>query len=266
MKMIFTKSSNSPNLLHIYEHVISARIHNNMRRAGYYCYADYALKARTFDSGNCFLDIELYDNNHSPALFGQNLSEITFDEADIQHAYLQVLAEESRVFGFLSPTNNLPDEMAAIHASDWSIAKINEIDSNMPNNDDGLLAYGNSIKINDYIIKLKIGLNALKPTLIEDVLKVIGHNIQVHISNEYGYYREFMEISADGINLGFRVLKSTVSIQRDLSYVKSMANELMRAKSFRRLFASLNQEEFDMLIANMGSSFEAWSADCLEIN
>jgi hypothetical protein len=264
MKIIFTKSSSSPNLLHVYEHIISARIHGHMRSVGYYCYIDYALKARTFNNGHCFLELDLYDKNSLPTVLEQNLSGIKFNDTDIQRAYYQVLAEDGRLYGFSSPTYNLLDEMVAMHALSWNLTKSNVTNSKLSITDDRLRVYDDPIEIKDYAMSLKIELDNFSPIFAKDILKAIGHNLQVHLSNERGYYRELMEVGDNSVELGFRVVGAAVNIERDLSYIKSMANELVRAKSFRRLSATLNDKEFGSLVATLESSFEAWSVDCLK--
>lgn len=265
--MIFTKASSNPNVLHVYEHVVSARIHDGMRAAGYYCYVDYALKARTFDRGYCFLEIELYNNASLPTVFGKNLNGVAFDKMDVQRAYLQVLAEEGNSFGFLSPSSNLVDEMIAIDALGWKSTNANEIESDLPLVEDSVLADDGPIEVKNYTIELNVELGNFDLPSAEDILKAFGHNMQVDLSNERGYYRELMEVSDEGIKLVFNVVKaSVINIGEDLSYLKKIAGELVRSGSFHKfLYTNFSEKEFDSLVVILESFIAKWSTDCFEI-
>lgn len=259
---LYLKYSDNPNLLHIYEHVVSIRLHEKLQQEGYFPYVDYALKAITHDSGYSSMSLEIY-NNELRGVDLKYLNQITFSDEDISKAYLQVIAEEGVTFRLVSPEDNLKDEISKLHASSWTEELIDvDYDSRQMISDKTLLE-DDSIVVDEYKMELNFDGVGLQSSVQEDVFSAIGHTLQVYLSNRRGYYRETMELRKAGIAIGFKVprfIASEIDMEDDLKVSKQIISQLLHSQSFESLFSKkLEHQELSGIIESIEKSIENWS-------
>lgn len=260
---LYLKHSDNPNLLHVYEHVVSIRLHEKLQQEGYFPYVDYALKAITHDSGYSSMSLEIY-NNELRGVDLKYLNQITFSDEDISKAYLQVIAEEGVTFRLVSPEDNLKDEISKLHASSWTEElKDVDYDSRQMISDKTLLE-DDSIVVDEYKMELNFDGVGLQSSVQEDVFSAIGHTLQVYLSNRRGYYRETMELRKAGIVIGFKVprfVANDINIEDDLAIAKQILYQLLRSRSFDLLFSKhLNNQDASLIRESIKRSIESWSS------
>ena len=264
----YLKHSDTPNLLHVYEHVISLCIHRKLQQNGYNPYVDYALKGETHDSGYSVISLEIYNKRAKGIVNPKYLNELTVDDRDVYVGYLQVLAEEGITFRFVKPGDDLMGELNRLHATPWVEEASHLDDTGRQIIKDKTLGEDSPIGVADYSMSLNLGNTDLNGAALEGVAAVIGHTAQASLSNQRGYYREVMKVTKTGLHLGYRVaevLIDDISIEDDLFLSKEIVRNLIHSQSFRTLLMELlGQQDISMALASIEGSVETWSVqDCL---
>ncbi|RWZ78558.1 MAG: hypothetical protein EOT05_02300 [Candidatus Microsaccharimonas sossegonensis] len=229
---IYKKYSPRPNILHLYEHVVSIHIHEQLRKMGYYCYVDYAIKAQTHDQGLATITIEVYNSMLETEWSDLLLWNFEITDALIQIAYYQFLAEEGVLFTVKNA--NLKEELEVEHSNGWQTTKNIDTPKDISGKDDtALVASSKDIPLLSYDIVLNFQKKEVAKESYHDALLTLGHNIQVHLSNKKGYYRSEFSVIGNEIKLSFQVIEllSNTLGQSDSLIATGVIEELIESEA-----------------------------------
>lgn len=253
----YVKYSTQPNLLHLYEHVVSIHVHDLLRSEGYYVYLDYALSALTYDAGYSTFTLEIYNPNLATVFNAEMLFDFTIDEKTIMASYRQLINEEGTTFALHS--DDLSSVLNGIHASPWSERADAKL--NIPHNeviDTILVREYRGLDLSTYSLSMNFNSLAMDAKSRSSLLLLLGHNIQVFISNLTGYYREDLRIAGDNVELSFRVaspLNESIDYQNDIKLAKEILLKMSSSIPFDLLIeTSIDDKKYNEIINSISYS------------